>query len=287
VYRKASKNDDFVVAPSGVGYTYPDLGFANATKRCEDFGSETGRIAKSADMSVVNFIASPSRDGVGETPNFDASSGAMDSIMAADEIDAGVWYSFGACYAGAMGNVWWSRGTPQKPIVGGRIALWGDDPSNPNAKFQCTACGVQCVLKELLSRKLQGDPTYASAYTVIPVHVWSHNVSDVVALATALEAVNEVGQPKFEIVTPTELTNRIAKLVTPPARSCPVPTGSYVESCHGCAVGGGGGAANCVLRCSCGHSHGTVTCDLNKCSDLSFKAELFGPGRFWCDGVKC
>lgn len=47
-------------------------------------------------------------------------------------------------------------------------------------------------------------------YSLIPVHAWSHNVSDVVELAGLLE---ETGQ--FEIVTPSSLMSAVAANVKP------------------------------------------------------------------------
>ena len=48
------------------------------------------------------------------------------------------------------------------------------------------------------------------ADSLIPVHAWSHNVSDVVAVAAALEATGH-----FEVVTPTALLRAVAQNVPP------------------------------------------------------------------------
>ena len=50
------------------------------------------------------------------------------------------------------------------------------------------------------------------ADSLIPVHAWSHNVSDVVAVAAALEATGH-----FEVVTPTALLKAVAQNVIPPS----------------------------------------------------------------------
>ena len=291
VYEQATANDSFVTAPSGVGYTYADLGFnATSDARNKDYAAATGAYMKRANQTIINFIDSPSRDigGPGETPNFDPDQSAFPAMMAEDAVDAALWYSFGKCYAGAEGDVWWSQG---KPVVGGRIALWGPD-QDASKPFQCTQCGVECVQRELMKMKLQGDPSYASAYTLIPVHVWDQNVSNVLQLAMALEAIDDPEQPKFEVVTPAELIHRLVAAVGPPDVSCPVPRGSYHASCRSCAVGGGGkGSMDCTLRCSCNAGGSDpwqqTACDLRTCADLAYEANGKGSGHFTCGGKVC
>ena len=206
-YSQATANDSFVTAPSGVGYTYVDLGFnSSSDARDLDYAAATASYMMRANQSIINFIDSPSRDPggdkPGEQPNWDPSSSGFSAMMAQDGIDAAIWYSFGQCYAGAQGDVWWSK--EGKPVIGGRIALWGADPiplvNGTLPKWKCTACGVNCVAERLKSMKLQGDPSYASAYSVIPVHIWDHNVTDVLALATALAAIDDPNQVRASMI---------------------------------------------------------------------------------------
>ena len=55
------------------------------------------------------------------------------------------------------------------------------------------------------------DESSADGYSLFPVHAWSHNVSDVVAVAKGLE-----GTGYFEVVTPSALLKAVAQNVRPP-----------------------------------------------------------------------
>ena len=77
-----------------------------------------------------------------------------------------------------------------------------------------TMLGVKPLIfnmeKQLLEKKIGTDPTMKNGYSLISVHAWSHNVSDVLAVATALEATG-----KFEVVTPSSLMAGVIAHVTP------------------------------------------------------------------------
>ena len=47
-------------------------------------------------------------------------------MLARDEVDAVLWYSYGEGYSGLRGNVAYVGG---KPVIGGRVSLWGEGTS--------------------------------------------------------------------------------------------------------------------------------------------------------------
>lgn len=91
--------------------------------------------------------------------------------------------------------------------AGGRFSLWGE------AKIG-SMLGVEALIKNmerlLMERKINTDPASADGYSLFPVHAWSHNVTDVVAVSKALEATGY-----FETVTPSELLKAVAQNVKP------------------------------------------------------------------------
>ena len=84
-----------------------------------------------------------------------------------------------------------------KPVVGGRFNLWSPDFFD-----------VQGLVKALQTVPNLTDRSSSYGYSVIPVHAWSHNVSDVKAAADLLRA-----DGRFDIVKPTELLARVNKYV--------------------------------------------------------------------------
>jgi len=59
------------------------------------------------------------------------------------------------------------------------------------------------------------DPSSPAGYSLVDVHVWSHNVSDVVMVAAMLEAA---APGRFDIVTPDVFVQRIIDNLAPLAR---------------------------------------------------------------------
>lgn len=100
-------------------------------------------------------------------------------------------------YAGLRGRVSWSNG---KPVIGGRFNLWGNgsDPSGPTFK------NVSGLVAALAAQPR--DPTSPDGYSLVPLHAWSHNVSDALAVLQGLQAAAGAG---VELVTPDVFVARM------------------------------------------------------------------------------
>ena len=157
------------------------------------------------------------------------------------------------------------------PVIGGRRSLWGDGSEG-------TALGPHALAASLAT--LPKDPTDPNSYSLVPVHAWSHNYSSVVAAARLLQA-----RGGFEVVSPEELVRRLVRR-TARRQQCPMPSGSFGQTCLGCSLAGNG---SCVLTCDdCETSaqvHVVASCDLAVCAKLS----LDDDGRLVCDdsGAVC
>ena len=62
----------------------------------------------------------------------------------------------------------------------------------------------------LLEGKISTDAARADGYSLIPVHAWSHTVSDVVEAAALLGRTGA-----FEVITPSALMKAVASNVDP------------------------------------------------------------------------
>ena len=213
----APGRDNFVAGPSGVGYTVPDK-FTNSSK-LEAFAALTGEYLKRANLSIVNVIADTDCDMQCSTPFIRHGASA-------------VFLYEGNGYVGRNGKVTWVN---DAPVVGGRYALWG----SPGSGFDDPVS----LARKL--RRLSVDPRDPSSYSLIPVHVWTHNVSDVVRTAGLLGDA-------FDVVTPEELVARLRSNVFHDCGAAGRATGPFAASCRG-------GSDTCgVLRdvhCSDGKGH--------------------------------
>lgn len=165
------------------GYFYPDKMSPSALSAVT---SLTNAYMAKAGMRIVNVM----NYGNTYTPQ------QMAAYTSQPGIDAVMMYYF-SNYAGGVGAIDWSNG---KPVIGGRFALWGDgtNPSGP------TWLNVTGAINTLLTQAR--DPTSAAGYSLIPVHAWSHNVTDVRTIRDALDAA---APGQFEVVTPDEFVARI------------------------------------------------------------------------------
>ena len=226
----ATANDSFVGAPSAVGYTYPDL---LPAARVGPMAAATAALLERANMRTLNVI--------GSVPAAEP----LEALLAHDELDGLFWYSYGDGYSGLRGNVAWVHG---KPVVGGRVSLWGDGSTGD-------MIGVDALPAALTG--LPTEPTDPNSYSLIPVNAWSHNYSDVVRAAQLLSA-----RGGFDVVSPEELVRRL----TASARgreTCPLPRGPWRDGCIDCDIAGHG---SCVMTCSnCGGV--AMSCDLSVCHD--------------------
>jgi len=190
VMANAHANDSFVAAPSGVGYTFPST-YANKA----EFADLTTRAMNNSGLRILNVIDTEfTTEGLAE-------------MAANPQIDAFLLYPFGDCYSSA-GRTAWLHG---KPAIGGRISLWGQSKAGCN---DCTCQDVDAVVQHIKTHM----QSYASstvlsspdAYSLIPVHAWTHSYADVVRAAQLLTAQGDI-----EVVTPAALVQRFIDNVKP------------------------------------------------------------------------
>ena len=189
--------DVFVAGVSGAGYFYPDstLGAgASGPQRLAAAAQLTADYMAKAGMRVANVMA----HGEGF-----ASDALPAEFLKHDQIDALLFYNYDN-YAGMRGNITFVSG---KPVIGGRYNLWGSgmppDPVSPNFY---NVSGLIDALVRLSST----DSTSSDGYSLIPLHAWSHTVSDARAV---MEGVQAQAPGKFEFVAPDELVARVAAFV--------------------------------------------------------------------------
>ena len=113
----------------------------------------------------------------------------MGPLLKQDGIDAIIMYEYNG-YSELEGDLAFVEG---KPVIGGRFSLW-----SPNFY------DVDSLVEALKALPNLTDSTTKDGYSVIPVHAWSHNVTDIVRAAEMLE---EDG--RFDVVLPSELIARI------------------------------------------------------------------------------
>ena len=144
--------DYFIAGPSGIGYSYPER-FPARNKMTELLNE----YMKKSDLNIVNVIDDPG--------NLDAIKLYLDQ----EAIDGIFLYSYADYYTGLNGSIQWYD---NKPVIGGRFALWDGAYSPQN-------------LANILNN-MPRNPKSSSGYSLIPVHAWSMNVSDVKACADML-----------------------------------------------------------------------------------------------------
>lgn len=165
---KAENN--FVVAPSGIGYIFPSK-FEKS--KLDSFINELNNYMGLVDESHVAIIDDSSFKDVKLWDKFTAKSNIK-----------GLFYLDYSRHDKYKGEIIWSN---NKPVVACRDLLW-DKLQNEDE-----------LVKRINDRVNTGetDPTKASAYTFVYVHVWSKGVSNVE------EVVNRLSQnSKVRIVTP-------------------------------------------------------------------------------------
>lgn len=200
-YENLTAVEDFVAGPSGVGYSIPDKYHGSGGDSLAAFAALTAEFMAKADLRIVNAIT----DG-------ECAPDCVSPFLGYDNIDA-VFEYFGSAYCGRQGGITWIN---NKPVIGGRFGLWGSEPAY-NDPTQ-------------LARKLRAlpkDPTNPNAYSLVPVHVWTHTVKDVIA------AVNLLGSDYFNVVTPTQLVQLVQQNVFHNCSSAGKAQGPWGGSCHG------------------------------------------------------
>lgn len=147
------------------------------------FNNLTGEYMNRTGMRIVNVLGQ------------DYSPDAASLMLRQPQIDAIFWYDYYS-YSALGGNVTFFGG---KPVIGGRYQLWTgvfDDPASLTAKLLA----------------MPKDPSSPLGYSLIPVHVWTNNVTDVKTVADALAAAGGGG---IDVVTPDEFVRRIVTNLQP------------------------------------------------------------------------
>jgi hypothetical protein len=157
--------DFFVAAASGVGYMYPDV---TSAAGLASYAPLTAAYMAKAGQGVVNVLAER------------YSKAAAAAYLAQPAVDGVLWYDYDS-YSELAGNITFING---KPVIGGRFQLWD------GTFFNTTG-----LINALLG--MPKTPSTASGYSLVPVEVWSNNVTDVATVAAALAAAGG-----FQVVTP-------------------------------------------------------------------------------------
>lgn len=151
VYNNADINDYFVCAVSGHGYMYP-----KTYKDVSTFMSRLSMYLRKTDLSVVQILdSSVSKD-------------VIEMYAKVPEIIGGM-YMYGDKYAGGKGSVYWSSN--EKPFVSFRESLWDANVSDLAYRIN----------------NYKRDYTSIEGYTLINLHPWSMQYSDIYQLISLLD----------------------------------------------------------------------------------------------------
>lgn len=167
--RHKSENDYFVSAPSGEGYTFPNLFTDHASymnkmqKFLEKFGMRT--------LNILDSQQNPRKEVVQEMSKF---------------TDAIFYYPYDN-YAGWKGKIEFVN--DKTVVIGGRHRLWSD--------FN----GPQQLADKLNS--YSNDINSNDGYSLIPVHVWSEDYGKVI------ETYNLLDKEKVEVLGLNEFVRKV------------------------------------------------------------------------------
>lgn len=138
--------DYFVAGPSGMGYIFPDK-----YSDLNNFAIKTAEYMKKADLKILNIIGTSMNEEY------------LLPFLQQEQIDA-IFFYYYSSYVGGKGKIIWLN---DKPVISGRYQLWGgvfDEPQRLADKINI----------------MSTDITYSKAYSLIPVHVWTESVDDII-----------------------------------------------------------------------------------------------------------
>jgi hypothetical protein len=184
----ASARDHFIAGPSGNGYFYPSLMPPGAlAAHCV----ELNRLMGLSDLRLVQVI---DHDALGRA-------GLWDAYLSQPHIDGLIYFDY-APYDKYRGRIVWARG---KPVVSAAMQLWGsgDHASTPAKPSRNSPDAVAARLN-----RAPREPYSEKGYSLVVVHVWTHTVADVAALAARLD-------PGVEVVAPDEFFRRVQTNLAP------------------------------------------------------------------------
>jgi hypothetical protein len=185
LYQNSFSTNSFIASPSGVGYIYPEL---LSEDTLEQYVQQTLQAIKLLpNLRILNILAGG--DDVSDEILLRSSS----LFLADDQVDGVFYYTYGAGYAGGAGKAIWSENN--KPIITARYSLWGEG-TDPNLSPMLSNDGLIAALQEQVK-----DITSSDGYSVIPVHAWTHTVSDVNYI------LNNLG-PGIDVLTADQFLQR-------------------------------------------------------------------------------
>jgi hypothetical protein len=185
LYSTATALDGFVGGVSGAAYFYPDL--AEKAGGLSSLLGLTAQYLEKAGLSIVNVLSAA--DGTLPMSTAEA------YFAGAPSIDALIHYPY-SDYSGDHGDIRFS--SEGKPVIGGRFNLWGDGKGGKDFK------NVEQAALALVTAAR--DPASSEGYSLIPLHVWSHNVSDARAVMDLCEAL---APGAVQFVTPAVFVQRV------------------------------------------------------------------------------
>lgn len=208
--------DVFIGGGSGIGYMYPDTENASALA---GLTALTAAYMNKAGMRITNVL--------GNTYSPALASAYLNN----SGIDAVVWYLYDD-YSGMNGTIDWPLASAgiMKPVLGGRYNLWGNGSQGLRPDFM----NVSQLATSLAA--LPRDPSSADGYSLIPVHVWSHDVDDLVLLQTLLQDLAPGGG--VELVTPDVYLQRIMTNLAPTAAAAAAAAQHAMRTPLQCSVNG-------------------------------------------------
>ncbi|GAB1415378.1 hypothetical protein MASR2M117_07840 [Paludibacter sp.] len=167
-----------MAGPSGTGYFFPSI-----YPQLSAQNKLNNEMMEKADLSIVNII---DKDG-NHNPN---------DYLAQSNVDALFYYSYGGQYTKLAGEIKWYK---DKPSIGGRFTLWGNTDDGSAATRNKVAQNLANTLN-----KQSTDIYSANGYSLIPVHIWTMNPSDVLNCISKLN-------PNVRVVDPEEFVWLIRK----------------------------------------------------------------------------
>lgn len=176
-YKEATPNDELVGGPSGIGYINPDVYPKDALVMN---ANRTNNYYQTLDIDYMTIIGSQNQ--------FLDHIDVLNVYANKQGIDGGFVFANFDRYKGYNGKLWWYN---EKPFLSVREAMWDLNSLEPLAD-------------RINSFKV--NPYRIDGYTLVIVHVWSHDYDDVVELASMFD-------DHVEIILPSQMMGFIEKHV--------------------------------------------------------------------------
>ena len=188
IYSRARGDTSMVAAPSGLGYTYPEL---LSSEELNSYANSTSVYMADTQMRILNILAG------NDVTTDDTLQSSSSPFLCYSNIDAVFYYTYGSGYAGGGGKSMRDESTG-KPIITARFSLWGEGTDTATSPMLGNDAMV-AALKEQVK-----DLNSVDGYSLIPVHAWTHTTADVAYIIEQLAAQD----PSVEVVTPAVFLSR-------------------------------------------------------------------------------